>query len=73
MLNRVRAGLLADFFENRFAGVPVCAVDANLDQLVAFQSPIDLREDRGRQASAADLHYRVEAMCAGFQFAPLGG
>jgi len=70
MLNRLRSGPPANLLKNRLAPGAIGAVHANLDQLVAFQTAVDFREDRGRQSGSADPHDRIERVRAGFQFAP---
>ena len=49
------------------------AVHAHFDQLVAFQTAIDFREDRGRQSGSADQHDRIERVRPRFQLAPPAG
>ena len=73
MLNRLSSGPPANLLKNRLADWAISAVHANLDQLVAFQSAVDFREDRGRQSGSADEHDRIERMRLRFQLAPPGG
>jgi hypothetical protein len=69
MLNRLRPGAATDFFEERFAGVPIRIPSTNLDQLVSFQSAFDFLQNRGRQTFTADQHHRVERVRSRLQFA----
>ncbi len=62
MLNRLRSGPFANVCEDRLALGAISAVHAYLDQLVAFQTAVDFRENRGRQPGAADPHDRIERM-----------
>ncbi len=60
MLNRLRSSPPANLLEDRLAPGTIGAVYANLDQLVAFQTTIDFREDCGVQSGSTDQHDRVE-------------
>lgn len=71
MLDRARTGAAAYFFEECLPGGSVCISGANLDQLVTFETAVDFRENRGRQAFAADQYQRGERMCPRFQLASL--
>ena len=73
MLNRLRSGLPANLLKDRLASRAIGAVHAHFDQLVAFQTAIDFREDRGRQSGSADQHDRIERVRPRFQLAPPAG
>ena len=73
MLNRLRSGPPANLREDRLAPGAIGAVHAHLDQLEAFQTAVDFREDCGRQSGFADQHDRIKRVRAGFQFAPQRG
>jgi len=73
MLNRLRSGPRANLLENRLAPCAIGADHADLDQLVAFQTAVDFRENRGRQPGSADPHDRIERVRPRLQFAPPGG
>ena len=73
MLNRLRSGLPANFLQNRLAPGTIGAGNANLDQLVAFQSAVDFRQDRGRQSGSADQYDRIERVRLRLQLAPSRG
>jgi len=73
VLNRLRSGPPANLLENRLAAGAVGAVHSNLDQLVALQSAVDFREDRGREPGLADPHHRIEPVRPRFQLASPGG
>src|SRR6266853_2100299 len=53
VLNRLRSGLPANLLKDRLASRAIGAVHAHFDQLVAFQTAIDFREDRGRPTSSS--------------------
>ena len=59
MLNRLRSGSAADLREDHFALAAVGAGYAHFDELVAFQTAVDFREDRGRQSGSADQYDRI--------------
>ncbi len=73
MLYWLRSGPPANLLEDRLARGAIGAGNANLDQLVAFQTVIDFREDRGRQSGSADQDDRVERVRPRLQFAPPSG
>jgi len=73
VLDRLRSGPPANLLEDRLAPGAIGAGNAHLDQLVAFQTAVDFREDRGRQSGSADQHDRIERVRAGFQLAPPRG
>ena len=48
------------YYDTRaFALGVVGARNAHFDKLVAFQTPVDFREDRGRQSGSADQYDRI--------------
>ena len=72
VLNRLRSGSAADLCEDHFALGAIGGRNAHFDKLVAFQTSVDFREDRGRQSGSADQHDRVERVRPRLQFAPPG-
>jgi len=73
VLNRLRSGSAADLCEDHFALGAVGGRNAHFDKLVAFQTAIEFREDRGRQTGSADQDDRVKRVRARPQFAPPTG
>jgi len=59
VLNRLRSGSAADLREDHFTLGAVGARNAHFDKLVAFQTALDFREDRGRQSGSADQYDRI--------------
>ena len=59
VLNRLRSGSAADLREDHSALGAVGARNAHFDKLVAFQTAVDFREDRGRQSGSADQYDRI--------------
>ncbi len=72
MLNRLRSRPPANLLKNRLAPGASGAGNANLDQLVDFQTAVDFCKHCGRQSGPADQHDRIERVCPGLQFAPPG-
>jgi hypothetical protein len=66
VLNRLRDGHRANLFQHRLALLAV-GVDAHLDQLVALEAAVDLRDHRRGQPVPADDHDRIELVGATFQ------
>ena len=73
VLNRLRSGPPANFLKNRLAPGTIGAIHSHLDQLVAFQTAIDFREDRGRHSGSADQHDRTECVRPRLQLASPSG
>jgi len=73
VLDRVRAGALADAGERHLARVAIQGGGAHLDQLVVRKRPVDLGDDRVGEALLADLQDRVEGVGTGFERLALGG
>jgi hypothetical protein len=71
LLHGLRTRPRADLREERFALAAIDPGGAQLDQLVAFQRPIDFGKDRRRQSRSADQHHRPEGMGTRPQLAPL--
>lgn len=69
-----RCGQLpAEGVEHLIALVPRCGEHADLDQLVAGQVAVDLREHRWIQARFADYHHRLQLVSVSAQRAALRG
>jgi len=73
VLNRLRSGSAADLREDHFALGAVGVRNAHFDKLVAFQTAVDFREDRGRQSGSADQYDGIERVRSRLQFAPPTG
>ena len=64
MLDRVRAGALADAGERHLARVAVERRRAHLDQLVVRERAVDLGDDRVGEALLAQLQDRMQGVGA---------
>src|SRR2546427_2038172 len=73
VLNWLRSGLSADLREDRLALGAICAGNAHLYQLVAFQSAVNFCEHCRRQPGSPDQHDRIERVRPCLQFAPPSG
>lgn len=73
MLHGFGARRPADVLKEGFADLSVRSADANLDQLVAFQGSVDVRQDCSRKPVAANQHHRVDGVRPSLQLAALGG
>jgi hypothetical protein len=73
VLDRERAGALADAGERHFARVAVERRRAHLDQLVVRERAVDLGNDRVGEALLAQLQDRVQDMGARLEGFALNG
>ena len=71
-LHQGRAAAFRQTGHHRVAGVAVLGGDLHLDQLVVFQSVLDLGHDRIGEAFGADLQHRLQAVGLAAEEAILG-
>lgn len=67
MLNRRRAKVVANLFQNALARVAVIAHDPHFDEFVGGQAAVYFTGDCWRQAAAADQHGGFQGVGAGFE------